>query len=133
MKLALAILAATAALLTAQNAITIRAGAYTAAQATAGEAAYRAACASCHGADLEGHGQTPALVGNEFLGEWKDLSVGVLFEKMQSSMPADKPGSLTQQRNAEILAFMLKRNGFPAGAIALPSDADALKKLAWGR
>jgi len=111
---------------------TVRAGAYTAAQATAGETAYRADCASCHGADLEGRGQTPPLVGNEFIAEWRDMSVGLLFEKIQSSMPADKPGSLSQERNAQILAFMLKRNGFPAGPTPLSADPDALKKVQWG-
>jgi mono/diheme cytochrome c family protein len=112
---------------------TAKSGAYTAAQATAGEAVYKTSCASCHGAELEGRGQMPALQGTDFVAAWKDMSLGLLFEKMQSSMPADKPGSLKFEDNAAILAFLLKRNGYPAGAAALPADPDALKKISWGK
>jgi S-disulfanyl-L-cysteine oxidoreductase SoxD len=132
-KRALAILTSAAVTLIAQNAVTVRGGAYTADQATAGEAAYKADCASCHGAELEGSGRnTPPLVGEEFLAGWRELPVGDLFDKIQEAMPADKPGTLPRDRNAQILAFMMKRNGYPAGATALPTSATALAKIEWG-
>ena len=129
MKPYFAIVLSVAVTLVAQTA---RSGAYTAEQATAGEAAYKADCASCHGADLEGTGrQTPPLVGEEFLAGWRELALADLFDKIQETMPADKPGKLGRERNAQILAFILKRNGYPAGAAALPSDRAGLAKLAW--
>ena len=129
MKLLVAILLSTAVALLAQTA---RSGAYTAEQATAGEAAYKTDCASCHGADLAGTGrQTPTLVGEEFLAGWRELAIADLFEKIQETMPADKPGKLSRERNAQILAFILKSNKFPAGAAALPTDKAALAKVVW--
>ena len=46
-------------------------------------------------------------------------------------MPADKPGKLSRERNAQILAFLLKSNKFPAGAAPLPTDKAALAKVVW--
>jgi S-disulfanyl-L-cysteine oxidoreductase SoxD len=133
-KLALTVVVSSVALaLMAQNAVTARSGAYTAEQAMAGEAAYKADCASCHGAELEGSGrQTPPLKGEEFLAGWRELAMGDLFDKLQEAMPADKPGTLSRERNAQILAFLLKANGYPAGAAQLPTVAAELAKIQWG-
>jgi S-disulfanyl-L-cysteine oxidoreductase SoxD len=132
-KLALAFLGFATVALVAQNAVMARAGVYTEEQATAGEAAYKADCASCHGAELEGSGrQTPPLKGEEFLAGWRELMLGDLFDKIQEAMPADKPGTLSRERNAQILAFVLKTNGYPAGAVALPTQAAALGKIQLG-
>jgi mono/diheme cytochrome c family protein len=104
-------------------------GIYTDPQAARGENAYREACASCHGANLEGRGQTPALAGRDFTSRWNGMSVGDLFEKMQVSMPADRPGQLGRDQMAGILAFILKFNKFPAGSKELPANADSLKDV----
>ena len=104
-------------------------GIYTEAQAARGEAGYREACASCHGATLDGSGQIPPLAGSEFTMNWNGMTVGDLFEKMQTSMPADRPGQLSEAQNAAILAYILQFNKFPAGRNELPSNADALKSI----
>jgi cytochrome c len=104
-------------------------GIYTNEQAARGEAAYRGACASCHGAKLEGRGQTPPLAGADFTSDWDGMSVGDLFEKIQLSMPADRPGQLSEGQNAGILAYLLKFNAFPPGARELPANADALRGI----
>jgi S-disulfanyl-L-cysteine oxidoreductase SoxD len=44
-------------------------------------------------------------------------------------MPADRPGQLSREQNADILAFLLSSNGFPAGQKELPTDAPALQKI----
>jgi mono/diheme cytochrome c family protein len=119
------------ALAMAQQA-TVRVGAYTVEQAKAGEAAYKANCASCHGDDLEGKGRnTPGLLGDEFLNGWRELPVADLFDKIQDTMPGDKPGKLTREQNAAILAYVFQMNKLPAGAAPLPSDKAGLAKLAW--
>ena len=102
-------------------------GVYTASQATRGEAAYRANCASCHGAKLEGQGRSPALTGRDFRWDWDLMGVDNLFEKMLFTMPLDRQGQLSAVREAEILAYILKSNRFPAGNRELPADADQLR------
>src|SRR4051812_28970385 len=89
-------------------------GIYTVEQAVKGEASYTEACASCHGEKLEGQGQAPPLAGSEFASNWNGSSVGDLFERVQVSMPADRPGQLTKEKNAGILAFLFKVNKFPS-------------------
>jgi hypothetical protein len=78
---------------------------------------------------LEGAGQFPPLSGDDFKANWNGQQLSDLFEKMRLSMPADHPGKLSGEQNAEILAYMLKQNGFPAGATAMKGDASALKSI----
>ena len=102
---------------------------YTADQAKIGEASYTQACASCHGDNLDGGGPSPPLAGDDFLASWNGSSVGELFERIQVSMPADRPGSLSKEKNATILAYILQVNHFPAGSRDLPADIEALKGI----
>jgi hypothetical protein len=44
-------------------------------------------------------------------------------------MPADRPGQLSPQVNADILAYILQYNRFPSGAAELPSDVAMLKNI----
>ena len=104
-------------------------GIYTNEQAARGEAAYRQACASCHGARMEGRGHTPPLAGSDFTEDWDCTSVSDLFEKIQISMPADRPGLLSEMQSAAILAYILRFNNFPAGSKELPANADALRGI----
>jgi mono/diheme cytochrome c family protein len=113
----------------AQQSTSVWDGAYTPEQANRGKALYAKECASCHGAALDGSGQAPPLMGVEFKGNWNGQTVGDLFEKIQTSMPADQPGRLSRTQNADILAFLLMANGFPAGSKELPNDAAALAKI----
>lgn len=104
-------------------------GIYSEDQAVRGAADYREACARCHGARLEGRGQTPPLAGGDFTEDWDGMSVGDLFDKVQLSMPADRPGQLSANQYVRILAFLLKFNDFPAGNWELPASADALRGI----
>ncbi|HEV2200814.1 MAG TPA: cytochrome c [Bryobacteraceae bacterium] len=104
-------------------------GIYTDRQAARGEADFRDACASCHGQKLEGRGQIPPLAGSDFISNWNGMTVGDLFEKIQVSMPADRPGQFSKEQNAGILAYILKFNQFPAGTRELPADAEALRGI----
>ena len=106
-------------------------GVYTEAQAKRGEAIYADRCASCHAPDLSGLDQAPALTGADFTTAWNELSMNDLFERVRISMPADKPGSLERQQVADVLAFILQKNGLPAGQTELPTTADGLKAIAF--
>lgn len=102
-------------------------GVYTAEQAQRGAQFYEQACAECHGADLSGGEMAPSLVGGEFVWAWNGLSVGELFERLRVSMPQGVPSRVSRQEKADILAFMLEMNGFPAGDREL---ADRTERLA---
>jgi mono/diheme cytochrome c family protein len=104
-------------------------GVYTEAQARRGEAAYGQYCAKCHGPDLMGADVAPPLVGVEFNSGWNELTVGDLFERLRMTMPADKPGTLSRQDNADIVGFLLAKNGFPAGEAELPTQTETLKTI----
>jgi S-disulfanyl-L-cysteine oxidoreductase SoxD len=104
-------------------------GIYTDAQASNGGSAYRTNCASCHGEKLEGLGQTPPLAGNDFLSTWNGRTVGDLFDQMQATMPADRPGQLGKAENAKILSYILKFNRFPSGTADLLPDEAVLKEI----
>jgi S-disulfanyl-L-cysteine oxidoreductase SoxD len=105
------------------------AGIYTNDQAARGESAYRSRCASCHGVSLEGSDDAPPLSGRDFTDDWNCANLADLFEKIQYTMPADRPGRLSEKEIAEILSYILKVNRFPPGASALPPSADDLRGL----
>ena len=128
-KTTIGLIAFLAGSLAAQPAASVRDGIYTQDQAGRGKALYGMQCASCHGDTLDGSGQAPPLRTADFLGNWEGQTVDDLFEKIQTTMPADKPGQLSRAQNADILAFVLASNTFPAGEKDLPSDATALKKI----
>jgi mono/diheme cytochrome c family protein len=102
----------------AQTARTVLDGVYTAAQATRGEKAYTASCASCHRDTLEGGAEALSLKGERFMESWRDDTLEGVFLHMKTRMPrrpAGEPGSLPEQSYVDILAYILKANDFPAG------------------
>jgi S-disulfanyl-L-cysteine oxidoreductase SoxD len=111
----------------AQTAKSVKEGVFTAEQAKRGETLYKDNCAACHGEDLAGSGPMPALAGNDFIANWK--TVGDLFEKTHTSMPASAPGSLSEQQTSDIIAFMLSKSNFPAGTTELAAKQDALMQI----
>jgi cytochrome c len=104
-------------------------GVYSEAQAKRGETLYADKCSSCHAPDLTGLDQAPALAGSDFNTDWNDLAVNDLFDRIHISMPADKPGTLTRQEVADVIAFILQRANFPAGQTELSAQADVLKGI----
>lgn len=120
----------------AQALTSVWAGVYTDDQAKRGETLYKQECASCHGDALEGNGQSeraerlaralPPLSGDVFKGNWNGRPLSDLFDKMRRTMPRDEPGKITLKQNADILAYMLKFDEFPAGKAELPSDPSLL-------
>jgi mono/diheme cytochrome c family protein len=101
-------------------------GVFTAEQAKRGEGIYKEQCATCHGDNLEGSGPMPPLAGKDFLTNWTGKSVGDLFEKTHTTMPATAPGTLTPEQAADIVAHMLATGKYPAGATALGTKVEEL-------
>ena len=103
---------------------------YTATQATAGEGAYLAACAACHGVRLEG-GAGPPLSGERFRTRTRQahLRVGDVFSAVAKQMPLNQPASLPHERYVAIMAYLLKENGYPSGTAALAYDGALRSKV----
>ena len=118
-----------AILLSAQTTRSVWDGVYSSDQAKRGQELYGKQCASCHGDDLSGGESAPPLTGAAFLANWTGLTVGDLFERTRVSMPQNDPGKLSRQQNADIIAFMLSMNRFPAGKSDLEKDTDVLKQI----
>jgi quinoprotein glucose dehydrogenase len=101
-------------------------GVYTTQQADRGGTLYAQQCAQCHGDTLGGVESAPALAGDVFNNTWEGMMLDALLERMRSTMPQDKPGTLTRAQNADVLAHMLRAGSFPAGAQELPGEAAPL-------
>ena len=104
-------------------------GVFTGDQAQAGEAAYDEYCATCHLPSLEGGEDAPPLVGAPFSVVWEGRSLAELVGRMQARMPQDAPGSLSRNAYVDIVAFLLQKNGFPAGAAPLALQAESLADI----
>ena len=105
-------------------------GVYTDEQATRGEALYGEHCIRCHGASLQGNGEgANPLTGATFKSTWNGVSIGAMFDRVRLSMPQDKPGTLTRQQVADLLAFILRANKFPAGKSELVRQTDMLNAI----
>jgi mono/diheme cytochrome c family protein len=106
-----------------------RNGVYTAEQAQQGKAIYQNRCGMCHGNSLDGLGQNSPLKGSAFLNNWTGQTMADLFMKTIVMMPATNPGTLTPKETAEVIAYMLSVNKFPAGKVELPSDPQSLEMI----
>jgi cytochrome c5 len=96
-------------------------GVYSAPQASRGEETYMNICVACHPA---GTYTTPA-----FKTTWSGRPLADLYDQVKQKMPKNDPASLTAEEYAQVVAYLLKINGVPAGKSDLPADSDALKKI----
>jgi mono/diheme cytochrome c family protein len=104
-------------------------GVYTDEQANRGQGLYKEHCASCHADTLTGGEMSPPLAGGDFLSNWNGLTLGELFERIRTTMPLNKAGKLTREVNADITAYILSFNKFPAGKTELPHSTEFLKQI----
>ena len=102
---------------------------FTTTQASHGDSLYKATCVKCHGATLAGGDDGSPLVGPVFLGNWRDLTLDQLFDKIRTTMPPDNPKSIATRDVADLVAYLLTQNQFPAGAKTLTDSVDQLKDI----
>jgi mono/diheme cytochrome c family protein len=95
-------------------------GVYTAAQAATGKEVYAQLCESCH--------QPSKFSGAEFNRAYGEKPLSEIDAAM-SGMPMDNPGSLKREEVAQLIAFFLSMNKYPAGQKELSGEADALKAI----
>lgn len=115
--------------LVAQGERSVWDGVYTEEQAKRGEVAFDRECAGCHGPGGGGGGMAPALVDTAFAANYDGQTVGDLFERNRTTMPPGREGQLNGQTIAEITAFILQCNKFPAGSSELASQAMSLRQI----
>ena len=96
-------------------------GVYNREQWQRGRDLYAGLCASCH----------PAVthVGPIFTKSWAGKKLSDLFGYLRERMPKNEPGSLTDQEYVDVMSYMLRLNGMPAGNHELPADSAALTKV----
>jgi S-disulfanyl-L-cysteine oxidoreductase SoxD len=111
---ALTIAAGLALLVGASGAATVTEGWFTQAQAAQGHQLFNNQCAECHRPDLTG-AAGPALVGPTFLAKWGNKPLSDLYSFEHKNMPANNPGSVPRDQLVAITAYILQKNGFPAG------------------
>ena len=105
-------------------------GVYTIEQADRGKAIFEAQCVSCHGTMETVTPEMAALLNDSgFQNLWRDRSLARLFSRIRETMPQDRPGTLSPEQTADIIAHILRANQLPAGETALPSDLEILKDI----
>jgi cytochrome c5 len=105
-----------------ENGRTVADGVYTDAQAARGAIVYDGACRGCHRADLGG-GTGPALRDERFARIFAGQDLKKLFTKTATTMPRNAPASLGDAVYLDVVAHLLKENGFPAGSQELTIEA----------
>lgn len=106
---------------TGQEMKSVKAGVYSAEQADRGVELYKRKCASCHAPNRF----TDDLFYTSFAGKplWE------MFDVISDTMPEDDPGGMKAEEYADVIAYLLKLNGFPTGATDLPTSKDALSAI----
>lgn len=104
---------------------------FTTEQAARGKKTFVTECVDCHGDDLRGGmNGGPPLRGNAFEQKYANgAPASGMFMFMSTLMPPNDPGRYSPEVYADMMAYILERNGFQSGNSPLPSDLDALDHL----
>ena len=99
------------------------AGTYTTEQAEAGKAIYEVECAGCHRSDFQGEQDAKPLAGSSFLNSWRGKTSDDLFGYISKAMPPNTPGSVGDEGNLNIVAYLLQANKISAGTVPLDYES----------
>jgi S-disulfanyl-L-cysteine oxidoreductase SoxD len=130
--LALIALLITSPLLGAQATRTVQDGVFSDAQAARGQALYAQRCAGCHGPALAG-ASAPALTGDLFTNKFRMEPLSALFIQIRYAMPPGAADSarLTDDEAADLVAHILKNNGFPSGKTDFAAADAVNSQITW--
>ncbi len=120
----------------AEDMRSVRDRVYNEEQVARGVIAFEATCGDCHGYELEGGEEAPPLTGGTFLSNWNDLTLRDLSDRIRTTMPPNDTRSVSREKIADIISFVLSANDFPAGESELPADPQLLRLIridAFGR
>jgi cytochrome c len=141
------------------NSLGISEAYYTEEQAERGKPYFHAACGACHAAESSGpngmnmepstglgwhygsqHRYT-LLSGDAWLSTPSGIpgrpqrwdTVNDLFNKVSTGQPAYDPGGLSLEEYLDIIAYLLKQNGFPSGKESLKNDRNLMRDMTLDR
>lgn len=99
---------------------------YTKAQAEAGKQIFSSKCVACHGANLQGTA-APSVAGTDFLttAQHNGWTLAVIRTIVFTLMPLNSPASLSPAEGADVMAYLLASNCYPAGTTPFPAKEDA--------
>jgi mono/diheme cytochrome c family protein len=100
---------------------TVADGVYSDEQATRGAASYDTSCSGCHRPDLGG-ANGPAIRGERFARNFAGKDLKTLYTKIATTMPRGAAASLGDAVYLDIVAHVLRENGFPAGSGELTAE-----------
>ena len=95
-------------------------GVYTDAQAARATAIFSQSCSNCH--SLTSEGTRRPLSGDKFWEGYTQKTVGDLLTFVKTNMPNGNGGSLPAASYNDLVALILKSNGFPAGMTELAPE-----------
>ena len=98
---------------------------YSKAQADGAKAQFEKICAECHPfseADKKKPKDVP-LGGETFFENWTGRSVGEIATTIALTMPNDGSAVVSEEEARNLVAFILQKNGFPAGTKPLDKAA----------
>ena len=87
-------------------------------QADRGREVFRSQCTECHASS--------EFSDSQFKFKWSRRHAGSLYQMIQTQMPETAPGSLTDEEAVDLVAYILRMNGFEPGASELAADPEAL-------
>lgn len=130
MAIVAAIIVAFYSQLPAQSQRSAKDGVYSGSQAKRGEDVIaKTGCPSCHGNSLDGGpDETPGLWGPEFITAWVGQTLFDLSLKL-NQMPPENPVKMSRAEYADIIAYLLQINGYPAGRDDLSGDPGVLEMI----
>ena len=96
-------------------------GVYSADQAARGDAAFKSKCSGCH--------YISQFSGDDLYKEWAGKPLSELFSLMRETMPEDNPGTLDAQTYADVIAYFLQVNKFPAASTDLVGTDEVMRGI----
>jgi cytochrome c5 len=102
-------------------------GIYSKAQADGAKAQYEKICAECHPfSDAEKKKPKDIALGGEtFFQTWTGRSVGEMVTTITLTMPNDGSAVVSREEALNLVAFILQKNGYPAGTTPLDKAAES--------
>jgi hypothetical protein len=100
-------------------------GVYTDAQAERARVTFDSICTQCHTLAPGGATRGGAVSGDKFMAAFTQKSVGDLLEYVSKNMPNGNGGSLSASTYNDLVALILRANGFPTGTTEVTPAAVA--------
>ncbi len=98
-----------------------REGVFSLEQAGRGDRIFQERCGACH--------QPEEFTTPAFMAAWSGQTAESLFDAIRTKMPTDNPGVLRRQEYADLLAYLFKLNGLPAGDAELKATPAELRQV----